>query len=234
MTPMTTGPVSTQVHGTIHLVRLDDSAVNALTLDVIDELSAAITIAERGEALVIAGRPGCFTAGLDRNAMLSGDRAAVSTMLRRVTGLFEQLLQHPTPTVVACTGHALAAGALLLLVADARIGITAPCRVGFNETQIGLPLAPLAVAAARARLAPQALLQATLHGTVYTGHEAVRAGYLDEVVDPDVVLDTAMRRAAGLAGLDRRAYLRTRKLVWAPVLAEVESAIAQRRAAAAS
>jgi len=230
-TAMTPGIVSTHVDGETHLIRLDDSTVNALTLDVIDDLTAALAAAG-DKAVVIAGRPGCLTAGLDRTAMLSGDRATVSSMLRRVTGLYEQVLQHPAPTVIACTGHSLAAGALLLLVADARIGTTARCRIGFNEMQVGLPLAPLGVAAARARLAPPELIQATLHGAVYDANDAVRIGFLDEIVAPDNVVDTALRRAAELARLNRPAYLHTKKLVWAPVRAEVESALARRRAGA--
>lgn len=222
------GSVTTGVAGGAYLVRIDDGSVNALTLTMIDEIGAAITAAPPDMALVIAGRPGCLTAGLDRSAMLGGDRAAVSRSLQKVTDLFEKVLRHPGPTVVACTGHALAAGALLLLVADHRIGARMPSKIGFNESRIGLPLGPLAVAAARARLDPRMLVQATVQGVVYDAEGALKAGYLDDVTDGDAVIEAALEYGRGLSELNRKAYLRTRDLVWAPVRAEVSHALASR------
>jgi enoyl-CoA hydratase len=220
--------VTTEQVGAAYLVRIDDGAVNALTLPVIDTLGAAIEAAPADTALVIAGRPGCLTAGLDRAAMLSGDRNAVSRSLRSVTELLEKVLRHPGPTVVACTGHALAAGALLLLVTDHRIGARVPSKIGFNESRIGLPLGPLAVAAARARLDPRALVQATVQGVVYDAEEALSVGYLDVLTEADALVDSAMAHACTLSGLHQKAYLRTRELMWAPVRREVSEALARR------
>ena len=42
--------------------------------------------------------------------------------------------------MVACTGHAIAAGALLLLGADIRIGARGDFRIGLIETQLGMVL----------------------------------------------------------------------------------------------
>lgn len=226
MTPLTNDRI-----GGAYLIRIDDGAVNALTLDMIDGLIAVVTAAPADAALVIAGRPGCLTAGLDRAAMLSGDRAAVSRRLRQVTALYDAVMRYPGPVVVACTGHAVAAGALLLLVADYRVGARVPSKIGFNEAGVGLPLGPLAVAAARARLDPRALWRATVGGVVYDADGALAVGYLDEIADADEVVNTAVARAQSLSGLNRTAYLRTRELFWAPVHAEVSIAVARRRAA---
>lgn len=220
--------VITERAGAAYLVRIDDGGVNALTLPLIDDLDAAITAAPPDAALVIAGRPGCLTAGLDRKAMLGEDRAAVSHRLRKVTDLYEKVLGHPGPTVIACTGHALAAGALLLLVADHRVGARVSSKIGFNESRIGLPLGPLAVAAARARLDARAFLQATVQGVVYDAEQALAIGYLDALTEADAVVDAATAHAQSLSGLDRKAYLRTRELLWAPVLGEVSEALARR------
>jgi len=222
--------VTTELIGAAYLVRIDDGAVNALTLPMIDDLSAAISAAPPDAALVLAGRRGCLTAGLDRSAMLSGDPAAVSRSLREVTALLEKVMQHPGPSVVACTGHALAAGALLLLIADHRVGARVPSKIGFNESRIGLALGPLAVAAARARLDPRALVRSTVGGVVYDADQALAVGYLDELTEARAVVDTAVACAQRLAGLDRKAYLRTRELLWAPVRAEVSAALARRPA----
>ena len=56
------------------------------------------------------------------------------------------------PTVAACTGHALAAGALLLLSLDQRVGADGPAKIGLNEVAIGMALPIFAVELARERL----------------------------------------------------------------------------------
>ena len=47
------------------------------------------------------------------------------------------------PVVAACTGHAVAAGALLLLGCDQRVGPDAPVKIGLNEVAIALTPAGL-------------------------------------------------------------------------------------------
>jgi enoyl-CoA hydratase len=222
--------VTTELVDAAYLIRVDDGAVNALTKCMVEDLLAAVAAAPPDAALVIAGRPGCLTAGLDRSTMLSGDPSAVSRTLRQVTEFFEAIMAHPAPTVVACTGHALAAGALLLLVADHRVGARVPSKIGFNESRIGLPLGPLAVAAARLRLDSRALVRATVEGVVYDAEEALAVGYLDALTDADAVVDTALAAAQALAALRRKSYLRTRELVWSPVHEEVSRVLAQREA----
>ena len=224
-----TDVVTVEMRGSVAVIWLDDGKANALSLDIIAALEEALTSAPgTADAVVLTGRPGCLTAGLDRSIMLGADRAAVSGNLRRVTRLYHEIMNLPVPTVVACTGHALAAGALLLLVADARIGARVPSKIGLNEVRIGLPLFPLAVASARARLRSTAFLRSTLEGEVYDWAAAADVGYLDRVVEEDELLGVAVEHAARLGRCDRSAYLATRELVFAPVIAEVEQALGRK------
>lgn len=50
------------------------------------------------------------------------------------------------------TGHAIAAGALCLLAADARLGAAGDFRIGLNEVAVGLKLPIFAMELARQRL----------------------------------------------------------------------------------
>lgn len=224
------GVVTVEARGSVAVVQLDDGKVNALSLDVVTELEEALNnaAADGADAVVMTGRTGCLTAGLDRSIMLGADRAAVFGNLRRVTGLFQTIMRLPVPTVVACSGHAIAAGALILLVADVRIGARVRSKIGLNEVQIGLPLFPLAVAAARARLDSTAFVRSTLEGAVYDYDGAVEVGYLDRTAEAADLVATAVDEAARLGQLDRPAYLATRELILAPVFAEVEHALARK------
>jgi enoyl-CoA hydratase len=225
--------VTVERRDSVSVVRIDDGKVNALTLDLIDSLDRVLTSEQHTSvAVVLTGRRGVLSAGLDRGAMLSGDHGSAKASLRTVSGLYTTLVNLRVPTVVACNGHALAAGALLLLVTDSRIGARVPSKIGLNEVQIGLQLFPMAVAAARARLRSDAFVRATLEGAVYDCDSAAEVGYLDRVVDEDDLLDVAVEHAARLGGLRRSAYLATRSLIYGPVLSEIEDALQRRRSQA--
>jgi enoyl-CoA hydratase len=204
------GPLTYTLEGTTALVRMDDGKANALSVAMIEALLEALSRAEReAEALVLVGREGRFCAGFDLKTMMSGPDAA-KDLLRRGSELYLRFFASPLPIVMACTGHALAGGALLALVGDVRLLADGPFKVGLNEVQIGLPVPVLAMELARARLDVRELSRATLMAQVYDPAGAVRAGYVDEVVASDALLSRAHDEAKRLGGLPRRAYAETK------------------------
>lgn len=161
---------------------IDDGKANALTLGTIALLRTAVAASvDENSPLVIAGRSGYFSAGFDLQVMRSGDRVLVSSLADEGFLLFREMLSAPVPVVAACTGHALAAGALLLLAADYRIGQPGTYQLGLNETRIGIALPQPAVAMARFRLSTNHLAAATLFATVVTPDLACDFGYLDRI-----------------------------------------------------
>jgi enoyl-CoA hydratase len=137
-----------------------------------------------------------------------------------------RLYVHPQPVVVAVTGHALAAGALLVLVCDVRIGADVPAKIGLNETSIGMPLPQFAAELARDRLTPTALVRATLAAEVYDPAGAVEAGYLDRVVPADGAVGAAVAEANRLGGYRAGAYARTKEILRRATVDRVEAGAA--------
>ena len=122
-----------------------------------------------------------------------------------------RIYTHPQPTVAAVTGHALAAGGLLCLVCDTRIGAAdVPAKLGLNETAIGMAMPWYGVRLAEARLSKRHLQRALLQSEIYDMAGAVDAGYLDEVVAADAVEKTAIERARTLGSLPAAAYAATK------------------------
>jgi enoyl-CoA hydratase len=70
-----------------------------------------------------------------------------------------------------------------------------------------MPLPQFTVELARARLDPRAFTRATLHAELYDGEGAVRAGYLDEAVPAEELLDRVMAKAAEMAKFAPSGYL---------------------------
>ncbi len=197
--------------GSVALVRLDDGKVNAINATLIDGLWGALDAAEaQAGAVVLAGRPGVFSAGLDLQVMRGGGRAAME-LLHRGTEVFLRLAEFPRPIVTACTGHALAAGAVILLCSDIRLGAAGDSKIGLNEVAIGIPLPELVVDLARARLSPRHFTLACNTAQVYSPDEAVGVGFLDRADCADPTSE-ALRIAAELdQRLDRGAFEKTRR-----------------------
>ncbi|HEY2998571.1 MAG TPA: crotonase/enoyl-CoA hydratase family protein [Acidimicrobiales bacterium] len=219
--PDAAGPVTTTIDDGVAVVRFDDGKANVLSFAAIDALAAALDRAEADAgAVCLVGREGRMCAGFDLSVMTGGPDAA-RDLVARGGDLLLRLYQHPQPVVVAVTGHALAAGALLVLACDVRIGADVPAKIGLNETSIGMPLPLFAVALAEDRLATTELTRATLGAEIYDPARAVAAGYLDRVVPPDAVVDEAVAEARRLGGYRPLAYAQTKQVLRAPTVRRV-------------
>jgi enoyl-CoA hydratase len=218
---VTTDIVRYTLEGTTATVTMDDGKANALSHAMIDALLEALARAEReASAMVLAGRPERFCAGFDLKVMMAGPDSA-RQLLRRGAELLMKLYGTPIPLVIACTGHALAGGALVVLTGDVRIGASGAFRIGLNEVSIGMPVPVLAMELARDRLAPAALPIATLGAQIYAPDEAVAAGYLDAAAPADELAARAAQEAARLGAFSRPAYRATKERLRGKTIAHV-------------
>ena len=205
------GFVRSERHGAVELLRLDDGRLNVLRSDGLRALREALAAARASRevrAVALLGRKDAFCAGLDLKVIGAGGRAARELFL--ATGeLLHDLYAMDRPLVVGCTGHAVAAGAMLLLVADLRIGAEGRFRIGFSEVARGLPLPELPLVLARERLSPAFLQQATVLGRLFAPGQAVSAGFLDRVEPAEAIEKATLEEANALAKLDAEAYARS-------------------------
>jgi len=203
--------VQYEQRGSVGVITMDDGKANALAHDMIEQLGAAFDRAEKeAKAIVLAGREGKFCAGFDLRVMMSGPKAATDLVMFGGE-LLLRLYELGKPLVVACTGHALAGGALLAATGDTRIGATGPFKIGLNEVQVGMPVPVLAHEFARDRLAPSELVASVLQARIYDPDAAVRAGWLDRAVAPEALADEALQEAERLGKLPGTAYAMTKR-----------------------
>jgi enoyl-CoA hydratase len=202
--------VSYDVRDRIAHVTIDNGKANALAPAVLAALDDAVSRAEdAGEAevgaLLITGTPGMLSGGFDLKVIQSTPEAA-GKMVTDGGALFSRMFGSEVPVIVACNGHAIAAGALLLLGADYRVGARGEFKIGLIETQIGMVLPRWAVELARERLSNQQFQQATVGAQTYDPEAAADAGFLDAVVPPESLADAALAEARRWADLPRAAY----------------------------
>jgi enoyl-CoA hydratase len=226
--------VQYEVRDRIAHVTIDDGKRNALSFEVLGALSDSLTRAEDagpGEvgAMLITGRPEALSGGFDLKVMRGGDAHEMGRLVTDGGELFARMFGSEVPIVIACTGHAIAAGALLLLAADERIAAAGEFGLGLIETQIGMVLPQWAIEFARERLSPTWFQRATVGGKRLNPDEAKAAGFVDEVCPAGEVETVALAAAAYYRDLPRPAYRGQVRMNRGDRLARLAEAIAEDR-----
>jgi enoyl-CoA hydratase len=216
-----------ELRDSVALLRFDDGRANAVSHAAIDALRAGLERAEKeAGAAVLLGRPGRFSAGFDLGVIQQG-RDASRALVTAGGELLLRIVEAEVPVVAACSGHALAMGALLLLASDLRIGASGDFKLGLNEVAIGLTLPVFALELAQARIARSHLARATALAEIYDPPGAQAAGLLDRVVAPDRLEAEALAAAAALTKLSRPAYQGSKRKLYGGLLERVRATLAQ-------
>jgi enoyl-CoA hydratase len=204
---------------------LTNGKVNAVSHEVIAEFNAALDQAEQdGAVVIITGQPGILSGGYDLKVMMKGPQHAIDLVAAGST-LARRMLSHPHPIIVACSGHAVAKGAFLLLSADYRIGVEGPFSIGLNEVQIGMTMHHVGILLARDRLSNTAFQRSVISAEMFTPATAVDAGFLDRVVAPEQLLSAAMEVAQRLKKLNMGAHKGTKRKARKALLDALDAAI---------
>ena len=214
-----------ELEGRVATIAMDDGKVNALSIEMLKEVHGALDQAERdGAVVILTGREKFLSAGFDLK-VFSERPGEIVEMLALGARLSERILSFPTPVLVACNGHAIAAGTFAALAADLRIGVDGPFRLGLNEVKIGLTVPLYVVELARQRLTPRDFNRSLVTAAMYSPREAVVAGFLDRVVAVEELRETSLAAAEELAGLDMAAHAATKLRVRDGALKALREAI---------
>lgn len=201
-------------HGPVRELRLARPPVNALSPELLALLAQSVRSApgEGAQAVVLSGRPGMFSAGLDVPLLVQLDRAGMLSALDRLFEAMEALASCPVPVVAAITGHSPAGGAVLALFCDRRVMADGDFGIGLTEVQVGIPL-PLSIAGvASLVVGPRRAEELCAAGRLMKPSQALEAGFVHEVVPMDDVVPSSIRWCHDMLALPRRAMLRTRAL----------------------
>ena len=179
--------------------------------------------AEPPAAVVLTGREGFFSAGLDLKIAPTLDAAGQRGMVEGINAIFASWYGFPRPVVAAVNGHAIAGGLILAMCADYRVASTEG-KYGVTELKAGVGYPAVAMAVVRAELHAPAARRLVLGADLVGAKEAVEAGAFDEVAEPDQVLHRATEVARELSLLPPEAYARVKQQLRGPVL---DAALAQ-------
>ena len=171
----------------------------------IDELSTS-----EAKAVVLTGQGAMFSAGVDLKRLSAGGADYVRAFLPALHRLYEAVFFHPKPVVAAINGHAIAGGAILGCCADRRIMGSENGRIGVTELLVGVPFPVLAFEILRFAVPPLYLAEFVYTGATYMADDALECGWIDELAEPDELIEDAISVALELAEISPPAFAQTK------------------------
>lgn len=201
-------------HDAILELRLARPPVNALDAGLIRALREAVENAPRDGArgLILSGRSGLFSGGLDVPSLLQHDHAGMKEVWRDFFGLLGALACSPVPIVAAIGGHSPAGGAVLSIFCDYRVMARGAYRIGLNEVQVGLTVPGVIQAALRRLVGTYRAERLMVAGAMIDSEQAHAIGMVDELADVDHVVVRAQAWLNEILALPPVAMGRTRAL----------------------
>ena len=207
------------------LITIKNGKANAISHEVIEGLNAGLDkAATENKVVVLTGQNGIFSGGFDLKVMTKSPEAA-KELVTKGSKLSLRMLSFPQPIIIACSGHAIAKGAFLLLSADYRIGVEGDFKIGFNEVMIGMTMHNAGIAIAKSRLSEVYVNRSVNNSEIYNPKDAVKAGFLDLIVPADHLLPTTIKVAGMFSKLNKKAHAATKLKVRKQHLQDLENAI---------
>ena len=197
-----TSPATIEIKNEIAIITMDDGKANAINPPMLEALHACLDRAEKeAKAVIITGREGRFSGGFDLKLMMSLPGEEVKALVDGGGKLALRLYTFPMPVIAACNGHGVAMGCFILLSCDVRVGTAGAFKIGANETAINMVLPIFASELVKDRVADDYKTRSMIFAELFNPETAVKAGYLDRVVDADQLMATATGYAEGLKQL---------------------------------
>jgi enoyl-CoA hydratase len=195
----------------VSVVRFDHPPVNALDLDLLDD----VIVAMRGldGPVVITGAGRCFSAGVDLPAIVDGGAEYTDRFMTSLSAAFLAVFDHPAPVVAAINGHAIAGGCVFAMAADIRL--MSAGTIGLTELAVGAMFPMSALEICRYAMGTS-VTQATLGAGTVDVSTAAALGWVDEVVTPEELLPRATALARELAEYAPAAYAMTKRQLHRP------------------
>ena len=202
----------------IAVLTLAHGKVHALDLDLLRALDARLAEVERSpaRAVVLTGSGTVFSAGVNLVRLLEGGPTYLRDFLPALTSAMERLFFFPKPVVAAVNGHAIAGGCVLACACDRRLMARGPATIGVTELLVGVPFPSIALEVMRFALPSQHFQEALYTGRTWGVDEALRRGFIDDIVEAPALLERACAVASTLAAIPSPTFRLTKEDIRRP------------------
>ena len=205
----------------VTMVRLRHGKVNALDLELVRAVTAAVGDVGSGRALVLTGAGPAFSAGVDLRRLAGGGPEYAREFVPALSGMFLAIFDHPGPALAAVNGHAIAGGCVMAAACDVRV--MAAGTIGLTEVSAGVPFPPVALEIMRHAAGP-ALSELVVTATPLDAAAARSAGLIHGVEAPEALLDSVMARARAMLRLPAEVFAFSKRQLQRPARERIAAA----------
>ena len=210
----------------ISIITLDDGKANVFSPKMIQDVNECLDkVPTESGALIITGREGMFSAGFDLKIISAGNVQATMDMSLSGFKLLSRIFSFPRPVLAACSGHGIALGTFLLCCCDYRVGVKGDFMIGANEMRTNMVIPIPILELINHRVSSSHKYRAILGAEMYSIENGIGAGLIDEVVDAENLMETAMLKAKDLAIMGHPSYTLTKELLIRETLKKINDAI---------
>jgi 3,2-trans-enoyl-CoA isomerase len=204
------------------IVQMNRGKVNAINLEMVNELKAVFKKSEEDPAVmgvILTGQAHYFSAGLDLIEMYQYNEKQIQEFFTAFGGLYLQLVQFKKPFIAAITGHSPAGGCVLAVTSDNRYMAEGDAYViGLNEVAVNIQISQNLTEIYAFWLGDGLAHRYILEGKLLNGKEALAAGLVDELLPLDAVLERSEKQMKHYLKVNQEILLNTktklRKHLW--------------------
>lgn len=181
----------------VAVLQLDRGRSNAINAEMVSDLQLMIRNIGKDDniaGLVITGKDGFFSAGLDLIELYDYDEIKIRQFWIDFLNLVNTMIAFPKPMVSAISGHSPAGGCVLALCGDYRVMAEGKYIIGLNEVPVGIIVPQSIFHLYSFWLGNAKAYRYLLEGKLMNTDEALTAGLIDEVVKPESILYAAERQ----------------------------------------
>jgi enoyl-CoA hydratase/carnithine racemase len=194
----------------VALLRLDRGVTNAINLELVHALAAAVRDARenpqtRGLVLCSA-QDKFFSIGFEIPQLFELPRSGFEEFYRAFNRMCLELYALPKPTFAAMTGHAIAGGCVLALCCDYRFIADARKLIGLNEIKLGVPVPYVASCVLRQLVGARVARDIEQDGEFLPPKRAQDLGLVDQVLPLERVVSMAVDRCRALGSMPAQAF----------------------------
>ena len=199
----------------IGVMYIDTDRNNAINDEFIREAHALMDEAERDSAIralvVTSSHRSIFCPGVDLPSLMGRSAAEMRRFYDALTGIVRRKVSYPKPEVYALNGHTIAGGCMMALAGDYRLIAKGRSAFGLMEIDVGLA-APIGVVEMIRHLFGGRVAERMLFsGERFAPERALALGLVDEVVEPEMLMERAFDEARLLAGKPAGGYRRLKQ-----------------------
>ncbi|MBP3942248.1 enoyl-CoA hydratase/isomerase family protein [Sphingobacteriaceae bacterium WQ 2009] len=217
--------IKTVIEDRIAHIDLDRGKSNAFHTEMLTELEEAILAAEKNpavEGMILHGKAGFFTAGLDLVTLYRYDESEIRKLFIQFFSTIKTLAKFPKPAVAALSGHSPAGGCVLAICCDYRVMAEGNFIIGLNEIPVGIIVPQSIFNLYSFWIGQAAAYRSLLTGKLFSPSEALAIGLIDEVVPADRIRTASLRKIKTITQFDQPSWKQCKQNFRIPLIAELE------------